>query len=561
MTGRLQRGEYHDFLIIGAGVGGLYQLHRLRGLGADVLVVDRNADVGGTWFQNRYPGCRFDSESYSYGYSFSEELLREWSWSEHFAAQGETLHYLEHVADRLDLRRDIEFGRTVTTLTFDDADSTWSAVLDNGRLLRCRFVITAIGVLSTPTRPRYPGMDRFEGVSFHTFDWPHEPLDLAGKRVAIIGTGATGVQIIPAIADKVAELVVYQRRPNWCAPIHNRPITPEEMDEIRARYDEIFDRCAQTPGGFIHGPDPRAFSDTPKAERHAFWERLYNSPGFEKWLGNFREILMDDDANAEFSAFVAAKIRARVHDQTVAEKLIPKDHGFGVQRVPLETGYYEAYNRSNVHLVDISDTPIVEVTSHGIRTTDSDREFDIIIYATGFDAVTGAFDRIEVTGSGGRTLRETWADDPATYLGIFVHGFPNLIMVAGPQAASNSTNFPRALEAIVDWTTELCAHLLALGIERVEATEDAQAEWAAEIRQLYAGLLLRKAKSWFTGYNENVDGHNRVRHLLYNGGLPRYRKRLAAIQAEGYPGLCLSTVGTGEAELTMADTAAPREHL
>jgi cation diffusion facilitator CzcD-associated flavoprotein CzcO len=530
----------HDFLVIGAGVCGLYQLYRLRELGADARVLERNPDVGGTWWHNRYPGCRFDSESYTYGYSFSKELLQDWSWSEHFAAQPETLRYLQHVADRFALREHIELGCSVVAATLDDASSTWTLQLADGRTKRCRFLVTALGVLSTPTLPHYPGMASFRGPSFHTSDWPHEGLDLRGKRVAVIGTGATGVQVIGAIAGEVGELVVYQRRPNWCAPLHNRAISQAEMDEIKARYDRIFARCHETPGGFLHGPAPRSFFETPPEERRAFYEKLYASPGFEKWVGNFREVLMNEDANAEFSAFVAEKIRQRVKDPAVAEKLIPKDHGFGVQRVPMETHYYEAYNRDNVRLVDLAEDPILEVTPSGIRSASGERAFDVIVYATGFDAITGAFDRLEIRGRGGRTLREAWSGDPDTYLGLFVHGFPNLVMLAGPQGASNSTNFPRAIESAVDWATRLFAHALAHGVKRIEATAAAQTEWAEQVRQLYQGLLLRNARSWFTGYNENVAGRDRKRNMIYNGGAPRYRKTLARVESSGYAGLTLS---------------------
>lgn len=528
----------HEFVVIGAGVCGLYQLYRLRELGADVLVLERNADVGGTWYRNRYPGCRFDSESYTYGYSFSPELLQEWDWSEHFAAQPETLRYLNHVADRFDLRKHIQFGESLRAAHFDDATGTWQLQLESGRRLRCRFLVTAIGVLSAATRPSYPGMASFRGPSFHTEDWP-QGLDLRGKRVAIIGTGATGVQVIPAIAGDVAELVVYQRRPNWCAPLNNRPIAAAEMAEIKARYDRIFARCAETPGAFLHGPAPASFFETPPAERRAFYEQLYASQGFEKWVGNYREVLMNEEANAEFSAFVAEKIRQRVKDPAVAEKLIPKDHGFGVQRVPMETNYYEAYNRPNVQLVDLSENPIREITAGGIRCEDRERRHDVIVYATGFDAITGSFDRIDIRGAGGLPLRDAWAVDPDTYLGIFVHGFPNLFMLAGPQGASNSTNFPRAIEAAVDWATRLFAHVAAKGVRRVEATAEAQAEWAGTVRELYKNLLLRNARSWFTGYNENVPGRDRKRNMIYNGGAPRYRKTLARVESGGYAGLTL----------------------
>ncbi len=532
--------QQHDFVIIGAGVCGIYQLYRLLELGADVTVLEAAEDVGGTWFQNRYPGCRFDSESWSYGYSFSKELLQEWDWSEHFAGQPETLSYLNHVVDKFDLRRHMQFNAKMKSAVWNDETRMWTLALADGRTVTCRFLLTAIGLLSAATLPRIAGMDDFQGPSFHTYNWPHEPLDLTGKRVAVIGTGATGVQVISAIAEQVGELFVFQRRPNWCAPLHNSKITPEEMTRIKASYDEIFAQCAETPGGFVHGPDRRKLEDVPHEERLEFWEKLYASPGFGIWLGNFRDVLMNPDANAEFSAFVAGKIRQRVNDQSVAEKLIPKDHGFGVQRVPMETRYYEQYNRENVHLIDISETPIERITSTGIRTSTDDYELDVIVYATGFDALTGSFDRMDITGANGVKLRDKWRDGPITYLGVQVAGFPNLIMLAGPHAASSSTNFPRAIESGVDWATELYRYIAEHGYTRIEASADAEAEWTSHIKDLYQPLLLRNAKSWFTGYNENVEGHDTIRYLMYTGGAPRYRKHLAEVAAEGYPGFDFS---------------------
>jgi cation diffusion facilitator CzcD-associated flavoprotein CzcO len=528
--------EHHEFLIIGAGVCGIYQLHRLLQVDADVTVLEAGDDIGGTWYWNRYPGCRFDSESYTYGYSFSEELLQEWEWSEHFAGQPETLRYLNHVVDKFDLRHHMHFGAKVLAADFDDATNLWTLRLEDGRRFSCRFLLTAIGLLSAPTMPRIDGVDSFEGLAIHTYFWPHEPVALEGKRVAVIGTGATGVQVIAEIADKVGELHVFQRRPNWCAPLHNRPITPEEQARIKASYDEIFERCARTPGGFLHGPDRRRFDEVPPEERLAFWEELYDSPGFAIWLANFREVLMDEEANAEFSAFVADKIRQRVKDPVVADKLIPKDHGFGVQRVPMETRYYEAYNRDNVHLVDLQETPLERITPAGVRTTEREYEVDIIIYATGFDAITGAFDRIAITGPGGQTLRDKWRDGPETYLGVQAAGFPNLIMLAGPQGASVSTNFPRAIETAVEWTMGLVEYLRDHGFERVECTSEAEQAWVDEVKELYGMVLLRKARSWFTGYNSNVEGHDKVRYMIYNGGAPRFRKRLDEVATNDYEG-------------------------
>ena len=528
--------EQHEVIIIGAGVCGIYMLHRMRELGVDVTVLEAGDGPGGTWYWNRYPGARFDSESYTYGYSFDPEILEEWDWSEHFAAQPETLNYLNYVVDKHDLARDMQFGCRVVSATFDDEHDSWTVTLADGRTLTTRFLMTAIGMLSAATLPRIDGVDEFQGESFHTYYWPQEPVELTGKRVAVIGTGATGVQVIAEIADKVRELTVFQRRPNWCAPLNNGPIDADAQAEIKASYDEIFDRCRQTPGGFIHGPDRREFADVSEEERLAFWEALYNGRGFGVWLGNFRDVLVDPEANAEYSKFIADKIRQRVHDPVVAEKLIPKDHGFGSRRVPMETRYYEAYNLDNVNLVDVNETPIERITTGGIRTSAREFEFDVIVYATGFDAITGAFDRIDIAGTSGHRLADKWHDGPVTYLGLQIAGFPNLITLAGPQGGSVSTNFPRGIEEAVDWTTALVKHMRAHGYTRIEATERAEKAWTAHVKELFDGSLLATAKSWFTGYNSNVDGHDKTRYMIYNGGAPRYRERLAEVADDGYDG-------------------------
>ncbi len=529
----------YEVIVVGAGVCGIYQLYRMVDLGVDVTLLEAGEDVGGTWYWNRYPGARFDSESISYGYSFSEELLREWDWKERFSGQPENLRYLQYVTDKFDLRRHMQFGCTVESACWDDDATQWRLRLGDGRQLAARFLITAIGLLSAPTLPRYEGLDEFEGLSFHTYNWPAEPIEMAGKRVAVIGTGATGVQVIGEIADKVGELTVFQRRPNWCAPLHNAEITVGEMTEFKARYDEIFELCARTPGGFIHEPDRRPFFEVPREERVAMWEKLYGEPGFGIWLANFRDIFIDEEANAEFSEFIADKIRSRVHDPVVAEKLVPKDHGFGVQRVPLETGYYEAYNRGNVHLVDLQETPIERITRRGIRTSEQEYEFDIIVYATGFDAVTGAYDRIDIRGVGGQSLREKWAGGPETFLGLTVSGFPNMLMPTGPQSGSASTNFPRGIELGVDWVTELLQFLWKHDHSRVEPTPQAEAEWSAYVAKLYEIMLLRNAQGWFTGYNSNVEGHEKGtrRHLVFNGGTPKYRQKITDVAEAGYRGL------------------------
>ena len=537
-TGRRAEPTY-EVVVIGAGVGGIYQIKRLTDLGINATVLEGGADLGGTWYWNRYPGARFDSESYTYGYSFSQELLDEWHWKERFSGQPENLRYLNFVVDKFDLRQHMQFNAKVSSMRFDEANSVWDLKLEDGRELSSRIVITALGLLSIPTPPRIEGMDSFEGQSFHTFDWPQEPVELAGKRVAVIGTGATGIQVIGEIADKVGDLTVFQRRPNWSAPLHNGPISDEEMADIRTRYEEIFATCARTPGGFEHEPDRRGFHNLSREERVALWDKLYDEPGFGIWLANFVEIFVDEEANAEFSEYIADRIRGRVDDPELAEKLIPRDHGFGVQRVPMETNYFEAYNRDNVHLVDLSETPIEEITPTGLRTSEQDFDFDVIVYATGFDAITGAYDKIDIQGVGGEKLFDKWRDGPVTHLGVQMHGFPNLLMIAGPQSGSASTNFPRGIEIAVDWATDLLNYTWEHGYTRIEATAEAEREWTDHVIKMYSIMLMRKAKSWFTGYNSNVEGHEegKIRYFVYNGGAPKFLAKINDVAANDYEGV------------------------
>ena len=531
------RAETHqatdwEAIIIGAGIAGMYQLYRLRELGMRVRVFEAGSDVGGTWYWNRYPGARFDSESWSYGYSFSEELLQEWNWPEHFAAQPDTLRYLNYVADKFDLRRDIQFHSRVVAAHFDDATDLWTVTLENGEQARARFLITALGPLSAYTLPNIPGRDSFQGPAFHTARWPREPVSLAGKRVGIIGTGATGIQIIQTIAKEVGHLTVFQRTPNWTAPLHNRPITPEEMQRIKASYSEIFDRCRQTDTCFIHQADPRSALKVSPEEREAFWEKLYAEPGFGIWVGNFRDVLTDPRANALASEFMARKIRERVKDPKTAEKLIPKNHGFGTRRLPLESGYYEVYNQDNVRLVDINETPIERITLKGIRTSDAEYEFDLLIYATGFDGVTGPYDRIDIRGPGGRRLKNDWAAMPRTFLGMQAEGFPNLLMVLGPHTARG--NIPRNIEEIVDWLTGLIRHMRAHGLRRVAPRPGAVADWVAHVEEAASRLLFSQVNSWQTGVNRNVEGRDVRRTLGYYGGAVAYRRKIEAVAAGGY---------------------------
>ncbi|MEZ5376043.1 MAG: NAD(P)/FAD-dependent oxidoreductase [Acidimicrobiales bacterium] len=531
----------HDVVVIGAGVSGLYQIKKLTDLGMDAVALEGDDDLGGTWYRNRYPGARFDSESYTYGYSFSKELLDEWHWKERFSGQPENLRYLNYVADKFDLRRHIRFDCRVERMTWNEDDRRWRLDLQNGETYLARFVVTSLGPLSMPTLPKYEGMDLFEGESFHTYWWPKEPVPLEGRRVGVIGTGATGIQVISAIADQVGELTVFQRRPNWSTPLNNGPISDEEMDAIRARYDEIFANCAKSPGGFEHVPR-RGFWDHTAEERRAIWDELYQEPGFAFLAANFAEIFYDEAANDEISDYVADRIRARVDDPATAEKLIPRDHGFGLQRLPLETRYFEAYNRDNVRLVDVTATPIQRITPTGIETVDASYDLDVIVYATGFDAITGGYDHIDITGVDGQTLADRWRDSPSTYLGVLSHGFPNMFMVAGPQSVSGSTNFPRAIEKGVDWITDLMCHAIDQGATRVEADADAEAAWVEEVKRSYERLLMKTSKGWFTGYNSNVEGHREghVRYQAYFGGAPQYTTKAAEVAADGYAGVQLT---------------------
>jgi cation diffusion facilitator CzcD-associated flavoprotein CzcO len=386
--------------------------------------------------------------------------------------------------------------------------------------------------------PRIEGVETFKGVSFHTARWPHEPVNFEGKRVAVIGTGATGVQTIQEVAKTVGHLTIFQRTPNWCAPLHNSKIDKETMAGIKKRYDEIFARCKETHACFVHTIDPRSTFEVTPEEREAFFEKLYASPGFGIWQGNFKDILTDRKANAAISEFVARKIRERVKDQAVADKLIPKNHGFGTRRVPLETKYYEVYNQPNVKLVDIKETPIERITPKGIKTSDAEYEFDMIIYATGFDAITGSFHRIDFRGTGGATLKDAWKGGPKTFVGVQVEGFPNMFMVVGPHTALG--NIPRSIEYNVEWVTNLIDYMMERGMTRADARPESVEAWTENVRIAGEGLLTNEVDSWMTGINSNVEG-KQVRTLArYSGSAPKYRAWCDAVAAGGYKEIDLS---------------------
>jgi cation diffusion facilitator CzcD-associated flavoprotein CzcO len=427
----------------------------------------------------------------------------------------------------LDLRRDIEFGCRVTAAHYDEVAGEWEAVIEDGRRARARFLVTAIGPLSAPTMPTIPGVETFRGEAYHTGRWPHEPVSFAGKRVAVIGTGATGVQAITEIAKTVGHLTVFQRTPNWCAPLHNSPIDAATQARIRATYPEIFARCRASFGCFIHDADPRKALEVSPAEREAFFEKLYREPGFGIWMGNFRDVLVDAAANVTITAFMRRKIRERVKDPALAEQLIPTNHGFGTRRVPLESGYDEVFNQPNVRLVDVRETPIERISATGIRTTAAQHDVDMTVYATGFDAIIGAFDRIDIRGRDGCRLRDAWADGPSTYLGLQIPGFPNLFTLVGPHNAATFCNIPRCIEQNVDWVTALLADMAERGRTRVEPTADAAGEWTQHVHDTGRRMLFTQVDSWMMGINTNVAGKDRRTFVVYAGGAPRYCDRCA----------------------------------
>ena len=527
----------YDAIVIGAGIAGLYQLYKLRELGLNVRVFEAGTGVGGTWYWNRYPGARFDSESYSYAYSFSQELLDEWDWSEHFASQPEILRYLQHVANKFDLLKDIQFSSDVKSAIYDEHSRTWEIALENGSKYRTRFLIAGIGLLSQPTMPKIEGIASFQGPSFHTSRWPHEPVDFSNKKVAVIGTGASGIQAIQEICKDVGQLTVFQRRPNWSAPLNNDKINPEEMGKIRSGYDDMFDLCNQTQAGFLHTVDPRSTFEVTEKERYEFWEHLYAGRGFGIWMGNFKDVATDPKANKLMSDFLADKIRSRVNDPDVAEKLIPKDHGFGTRRVPMEPKYFEAYNQDNVELVDINENPIEQITPSGIVTQEKDFEFDFIIYATGFNAILGSYDRINIEGTNGQKLRDQWKQELSSFLGIQINNFPNLFMILGPHALLG--NNPRSIEYNVEWITTLIDFMRERGLTRAEATPEAVDSWYNYVVEQGEGLLSNQIDSWMTGVNSNLEGRQKRILARYSGSQASYRKRCDEVASNSYAELNL----------------------
>ncbi|MCI0784707.1 MAG: NAD(P)/FAD-dependent oxidoreductase [Chloroflexi bacterium] len=531
-TERVEDIAQFDVIVIGAGVTGLYSLYRLRELGFSVRAFEEGGGVGGTWYWNRYPGCRFDSESYTYGYSFSEELLQEWDWKEHYSGQPENERYLNYVADKFDLRRDIRLNSRVVSAVFDEDENRWQVQLEDGHRARAQFLITSVGILSAGYIPDFEGIDSFRGEWCHTGRWPKDGMDLAGKRVGVIGTGATGVQLITEIAKEVGHLTVFQRTANYCAPLRNSPIDADEQREIKASYPEIFKKCMETPGSFMHQFDPRSAMEVSPEERLEQYERLWAEPGFKKWLSNFYDVMMPGEANEDYAKFVRNKIRERVNDPVVAEMLVPKDHMFGSKRLPCESGYYEVFNQDNVLLVDVREAPIERITPKGVKTRDAEYELDVIIFATGFDAVTGSLIKLDIRGVGGQTLKDKFADGPRTYMGISSAGFPNLFTIN----AASVGNFVRAAEPLVDWVSEAMCYVRDNQFTRISATLEAEDAWVKHVAEAGAKILRTQANSWFVG--ANIPGKARVL-LTAPDSAPVMRAKRAEVAANGYEGFLL----------------------
>ncbi|KAL5002223.1 hypothetical protein BDV10DRAFT_203002 [Aspergillus recurvatus] len=528
----------YDVLIIGAGLSGIYSLYQMRTLGLRVKVLEAGGGPGGTWYWNRYPGARFDSESYSYGFSWSQEVLDEWTWSEHFAGQAETLRYCEFLVSKFDLARNMQFNTRVNKAHYQEGSRSWLLTDEKGNTYSSRWLVTCMGILNQYTLPNIPGVHDFQGQAIHTARWPHEPVAFEGKRVGIIGTGATGIQAIQEIVKTAGHLTVFQRTANWSAPLNNGPISPAEMEEIRKAYPEIFKRCRESYSCFLHKSNPTSVFSVPAEEREKFWNDLYRTKGFEKWLSNYHDIFTNKEANDLYSQFIANKIRQRVHDPLTAEKLIPRCHGFGTKRVPLESGYFEAFNQPNVELVDVKNDPIQRVTPKGVKTRDNEYDLDILIYATGFDAVTGAFTAVDFQGVGGVKLNDKWKDGPRTFLGLLVESFPNMMMVMGPHQMFG--NFPRSIEYAVEWVSRFMQYACERGVSYAECTGKKAEEWTEHVHTCAEGLLANNVDSWMTGVNKNL-AHKQKRIIArYNGSAPGYRARADDVARRGYEDLKLA---------------------
>ena len=523
-----------DALVIGAGVAGLYQLHQLREMGLEVRSYDNAGDVGGTWYWNRYPGARFDSECYIYQYLFSESLYKGWSWSERFPGQPEIERWMRYIADELDLRKDIQFATTITQAIYDEEKKRWTVLTDTGEVIDTQFLITCCGMLSAPMTKIFEGQDSFKGQIFHTARWPRDPIDFAGKRVGVIGIGATGIQVIQTIADKVDELKVFVRTPQYVLPMKNPKYGPAEVAAYKSRFDELKATIPHTFTGFEY--DFRyKWADLGPAQRREVLEDIYENGSLKLWLASFAEMFFDEEVSEAVSEFVREKMRARLKDPKLCDMLIPKDYGFGTHRVPLETNYLEVYRRANVEAVSVKHNLIRRIVPKGIELADGTLyELDVIILATGFDAGTGALTRIDIRGRGGRSLKEDWGRDIRTMMGLQVHGYPNLFTTAVPLAPSAALcNMTTCLQQQTEWITECISYLRSKDCKVIEPSAEAEESWVLHHDEVAAANLISRTNSWYLG--SNVPGKPR-RVLSYTGGVGTYRQKCDEVAAGGYPG-------------------------
>ncbi|MBT5191723.1 MAG: NAD(P)/FAD-dependent oxidoreductase [Rhodospirillaceae bacterium] len=521
-----------DVVIVGAGFSGLYLLHRLRGLGYSVRVFEAGDDVGGTWYWNRYPGARCDVESMQYSYSFSEELQQEWDWSERFSAQPEILEYANHVADRFDLRRGIEFSTTVTAAHFNEESQRWTVTTDKGESLSAQFCVMATGCISAAQTPEFEGLADYRGTTYHTGNWPHEEIDFTGKRIAVIGTGSSAIQAIPVLAEQAEHVTVFQRTPNYSLPSRNGPMTEDYANSWKDNYAALREEQRHTPKGALG--EFRNISGIGAAddERATAYEERWDRGG-SALLGSYRDMLVDESVNETAAEFVRDKIRTIVKDPQVAELLAAKGYPIGTKRICIDSGYFETFNRDNVALVDLNDTPIDRITPNGLATTGRSFDFDAIVFATGFDAMTGTLFKIDIQGLGGATLRNKWQAGPRTYLGLMTEAFPNLFMITGPGSPSVLTNMMVSIEQHVDWVTDCLEHMRADGLATIAPTLPAQDEWVEHVNVVAHRTLFPKAASWYMG--ANIPGKPRI-FMPYVGGAGTYRKICDDVVADGYKG-------------------------
>lgn len=529
---QLRARDRVDVVVVGAGFAGLYMLHRLRQLGMTTRVIERGDDVGGTWYWNRYPGARCDIESLDYQYSFDQDLVREWRWTERYAAQPEILAYLNHVADRFDLRSDITFGTTVGRADWSETETEWTIACDSGEDIRAKFLIMATGCLSVVKEPDFPGLSDFEGQWFHTGQWPHEPVDFTGKTVAVVGTGSSGIQAIPRIAEQAKQLYVLQRTPNYSMPAHNRPLEEQEIKEAVANFAERRRLCRESESGVPLAPPTKATFEVSDEERRRRYEEGWHRGGISALSFAFTDFFTNEKANLLAQEFARDKIREIVRNPAVAERLCPRHH-IGTKRTCTDTGYFETYNQDNLELIDARVHPLERVTRNGLQLHGRNLDVDIIVFAIGFDAITGALTDIDIRGVDGEQLREKWTYGPRTYLGLQTAGFPNLFMVTGPGSPSVLSNMIVSIEQHVDFIADCLAHLYRSNLDRIEASTDAEERWMAHVADLGANTLYPQADSWYVG--ANIPGKPRI-FMPYVAGCGQYRRECDEVVARGYEG-------------------------